>query len=352
MSVGTTFKLGFDGMSVSRGLAGISKKVGSFSREIGIGAARQVGARMTDLMGRIVMAIPDALSETADWAGNMVDMSTQTGVSIEKLVVLEEALKLSGAAAKDTSMIISKLSKNLYDASTEGGAAKDALNKLGFFADEFVDVPIDRAFEMIGKRVAELGPDFKGLEGIMSDLFGAKMGYKFIRFFRDFEGGMSDAENNVGQLAGAISKSAGSIDDAGDALSRFENVKRSLASIVLEEALRFGGGSDGINAMFDKFDPEKMRPKIQEMFSTIARSVEVLMGGSKEGIFGDMFKNIGKDIGEGFKDALNLKPLIPIFGKGLFGGDAKTSQAFDPENKRHTALLERIERNVGTAKFA
>jgi hypothetical protein len=79
-----------------------------------------------------------------------------------------------------------------------------------------------------------------------------------------------------------------------------------------------------------------------------------MMGGSLEGAsFGDIFKNIGRQFGEGFRESLNMNPLIPIFGRGLFGGDAKaTSQAFDPENKRHTSLLERIEKNVGRAKFA
>jgi phage-related protein len=273
MSVGTTFKLGFDGMSVNRGLQGLSKKVGSFSREIGIGAMRQVGARMTDLMGRIVMAIPDAVNDLTDWTGNLNDMAAQTQLSVSELVLLEEKLRLAGAEAADTSMIISRLSKNLHDASTEGGAAKDALNKLGFFADEFVDVPIDRAFEMIGKRVAELGPEFKGLEGVMTDLFGARMGYKLIRFFRDFEMHSSLAEKNIGKFADFMGGSAAlKIDKFGEGMERITTLRRQMTSIFMDELLRGPGGSDFSNNIFDALDPEKLRPKIQALVSSLGRN--------------------------------------------------------------------------------
>jgi hypothetical protein len=189
----------------------------------------------------------------------------------------------------------------------------------------------------------------------MADLFGARMGYKLIRFFRDFEMHSLLAEKNIGKFADFMGGSGAlKIDKFGEGMERITTLRRQMTSIFMDELLRGPGGSDFSNSIFDALDPEKLRPKIQALVSSLGRNLEVLMGGSLEGAsFGDIFKNIGKQFGEGFKESLNMNPLIPIFGKGLFGGDNKsTSQVFDPENKRHTSLLERIEQNVGRAKFA
>lgn len=355
--IGTTFTLGFNGAAVQRGLGQVSGMLGRVSRQIGVGAARQIGAGVTDLMGRIVMAIPNALKETADWAGNMTDMSAQTGVSVESLIMLEEKLRLSGAAARDTSMIISRLADNLATASTEGGPAKDALNKLGFFADEFVGMNVDEAFEKIGQRVAELGPEFVGLESIMGDLFGTRMGYKLIRFFKTFEESNAAAERNVGAFARSLGPTglAGDLDTWSDALGRFETLKRSLSSMVLAELFRVSGGANSVDKMFSFLDPEKIRPKIQEAMSFIGRNLETLLSQDLTTSFGDIFKNMGKEFGEGLKSSFKIdtKSLIPMMF-GAFGQNNKGSgnDAATSELSRHTVLLERIEQKVGPAYFA
>lgn len=349
--IGTTLKLGFDGTSVARGLSKVGGLFGRFSRQVGIGVARQMGAQVTDLMGRIITAAPMAMKETADWAGNMTDMSAQTGVSVEKLVLMEEALRLAGASARDTSMMISRLNDSLYEARTEGGAAKEALNKLGFMATDFRDVKVDKAFEMIGQRVAELGPEFKGTESIMSDLFGARMGFKLIRFFRDFDGGMKQAENNVGKLASAMNRQAPDLDQWSDALGRIENFKRSLSSIVLDEIFRITGGAGGVDRIFNFLDPEKVRPQIQQLVNMIGRNMEVLFSQDLTTSLGDFMTNLGRKFGEGIRESISPKAFLPpLFG---FGKDKSTSMA-DPigELKRHTSILSDIRREVGVAKFA
>ena len=78
--IGSTVKLGFDATAVQRGLGGLGGLFGRIGRQIGIGGLRQAGAQVTDLMGRIAMAAPMAMKEMMDWAGNMTDMSAQTGI--------------------------------------------------------------------------------------------------------------------------------------------------------------------------------------------------------------------------------------------------------------------------------
>jgi hypothetical protein len=318
MAVNTVVRVGWDATAVKAGMTALR---GAFSgvfrgfRQVGIGAARQVGAQMTDLLGRVVMAIPSGIKETMDWAGNLTDMSAQTGVAVSKLVLMEEALRLAGASANDTSRIISTLASNLNEARDAEGPAREALNKLGFLAEDFANVPIDKAFEMIGKKAASLPKDFRGLENIMADLFGARMGFKLIRFFRDFDGGMRQAENNVGKFANRLDATAGGYDQMSDALGRFQMRWRETMSILIDQANGVFG-TDWIDQMFDKLSPEKLR----QTLIYLREAVSGVFSG--EGISG-MVEELGRKFGEGIvRGSLNMDPRGTSGGimKGLLQG--------------------------------
>jgi len=342
MAIGTTLKVGFDAAAVRKGFAGLGGMFGGVMRgfrQIGIGAARDVGARMTDLLGRVLMAVPQGIKETLDWAGNLTDMSAQTGVAVSKLVLMEEALRLAGASARDTSMIISRLADNLNEARDSTGPARDALNKLGFLAEDFANVPIDKAFEMIGKKAASLPKDFRGLEGIMADLFGARMGFKLIRFFRDFDGGMKMAESNVGKFANRLDATAGGYDQMSDALGRFQMRWRELMSIVIDQAGSTFGTS-WIDDMFDALSPEKVRQSLVFLREEVA-------GIFKGDGIGGMFKGIGRQIGEGIKESLSGMSAGSLI-KGMFTGAPTASTgsgSFDKlvsQGMEQTGLLRQI----------
>ena len=346
MAIGTTVKVGFDASAVRAGMGGLK---GLFSgamrgmRQVGIGAARQIGTGMTDTLGRILMAIPEGIKETMDWAGNLNDMSAQTGVAVSKLILMEEALRMAGAEAKDTSRMISTLADNLNEARDSTGPARDALNKLGFLAEDFANVPIDEAFEMIGKKAASLPDDFRGLEGIMADLFGAKMGFKLIRFFRDFEGGMKAAENNVGKFANRLDTTAGGYDQMSDALGRFKMRWRETMSIIIDQA-NAAFGTNWIDEMFDSLSPEKLRMTITWLREELAN----LFTGDG---FDKMLRGMGRAIGEGIRESFTtMTPGSMI--KGMFGGGptAATSgrgEEVGPRIDRSNALLQRIVEKKG-----
>jgi hypothetical protein len=342
MAIGTTLKVGFDAAAVRKGFAGLGGMFGGVMRgfrQIGIGAARDVGARMTDLLGRVLMAVPQGIKETLDWAGNLTDMSAQTGVAVSKLVLMEEALRLAGAGAKDTSMIISRLADNLNEARDSTGPARDALNKLGFLAEDFANVPIDKAFEMIGKKAASLPEDFRGIEGILSDLFGFKAGVKFLRFFRDFDNLTKRAENNVGKFANRLDVTAGGYDQMSDALGRFQMRWRELMSIVIDQA-GSAFGTSWIDDMFDALSPEKVRQSLVFLREEVA-------GIFKGDGIGGMFKGIGRQIGEGIKESLSGMSAGSLI-KGMFTGAPTASTgggSFDKlvsQGMEQTGLLRQI----------
>jgi hypothetical protein len=299
------------------------------------------------------MAVPDMMKETADWMGNLNDMSNQTGVAVSKLVEMEEALRMSGASVADTSRMISLLADNLNSAATEGGPAVEALQKLGLSWGDWANLPVDRQFENIMRRVGELEPGFKGLETIMADLFGARMGYKLIRFARQFDGNMSDAKRNVGSLGDSMGKVVGEVDNYMDAWGRWNNMKRSFFSMMVENSMRVFGGSRGVNKIFDTLDVEKFRPLFDQAGAMFNKNIEYALqqiGQGKGGaLFGDYFKNLGKIFGAGIKEAIMPKISLPKWlGKKSTNPGKDLSALIEKSN----TLLADIRKEVGVAKFA
>lgn len=356
--IGTTLKLGFDGTAVSRGLGRVSRGLGAFGKQFAIGAMQRVGHRMTDLMGRLVMAVPQALKETADWASNMTDMATQTGVSVEKLVLLEEKLRLAGASARDTSRIISTLAASLQEARDTGGAPYEALQRLGFTGFDFKDMPIDQAFDEIGRRVASVGGDIDGLEKSMEDLFGARIGFGLLRFYKDMEVNTDRAKKNVADFARSMERVAPRLDTFADSLGRWENFKRGLSSIAMDEMFRLTGGEGFANNLFDRLNPEKLRPKISEFFNLVGRNLEAFLSQDLSKSFGDLFRNIGRSIGDGIRDSIgdmfsikNLNPFkFPWTGGKTSATDAGKNAVSELESQ--TALLRDIKKEAFVSRFS
>jgi hypothetical protein len=354
--IGSTVRLGFDATAVQKGLGGLGGLFGRMGRQIGIGGLRQVGAQITDLIGRAFLAVPQAQKEMMDWAGNMTDMAAQTGVSIQSLLVMEEALRMTGASAADTSRIMSVFKDNLFEASQGAEAQKTALNKLGFSAQDFKDMNIDEAFYTIGKAVSELGPDFEGLEGIMADLFGARMGYKMIRFFRDFQGSMATAKKNVSGFSDVSDRMFAGFDNISDIMGRWSNTRRNLmmafsGGMAGDQGIELAG--EGLDLLFDKLNSlaPAMRDFGQQMMKGTMKAIEVL---SNQGIMesiGDLFKNVGKSIGEGIMESIkgSISPGGMI--KGLFSSN-NSSDPLLKENQKQTGYLAKIQRDGVTARYA
>ena len=346
MSIGTKVVVGFDASAVRSGMGGLK---GLFSgamrgmRQVGIGAARQIGAGATDLLGRILMAIPEGIKETMDWAGNMNDMSKQTGLAVSKLILLEEALRNSGAEVADTSRLISTFAENLGEAMRETGPARDALNKLGFFAEDFANVPIDKAFEKVGKAASNMSWGVGELESAMGDLFGAKMGLKQMRFFKDIQGNMVEAEKNVGRFARRMDVSAPIYDQMSDNLGRFQMRWRETMAIIVDELVGMFG-KDWIDQMFDFLDPEKIRMTITWLREELAN----LFTGDG---FDKMLRGMGRAIGEGIRESFTtITPGSMI--KGMFGGGPTAATSGKGEEvgsriDRSNALLQKIVEKKG-----
>lgn len=344
--IGTTFKLAFDGTAVSRGMASIAGKLGTMGKAIGRGALERVGHQMTDLMGRIVGAIPEAIKETTDFAGQTNDLSKATNTSAESLILLQEAMRLGGAEV-DPLRMLSNLADALYEADREAGDAQDSLHKLGMMSYAFKGQSLEDAFIAIADAIGKMPKDTElgKINDILQPLFGTKISMKMVAMFREFRENLVQAGNNTKGLRNQIGGVVGELDRMGDALGRFEILKKEIGAIALGSfAKTFGGGS--VDAFFDKLNPEKLQGFFDGLFNGIKQFMNMLEDGQLMKSLSDMFKNIGRMIGEGIKESVgNFKFGLPSFG----GKD--TAMTFS-QGERTIALLSDIRERSGVSALA
>jgi hypothetical protein len=246
--------------------------------------------------------------------------------------------------------------ETVEDVAALAGAIRDEIGKAVASLNQTTQTPITFTDEF-GKqstKIIETTTKMEGLETVMADLFGAKMGYKLIRFFKDFDGNMAQATNNVGTLGEAMDKNAGSIDNAFDALGRFSNLKRELAGGFLTETIeRFPGG---INAIFDGLDASKLAPKIQEIVTMIGRNLETVMQIGIGKLIGDVMSDLGKSFGEGVRSSIfgesGGKGGSSSFLPRLLGmGSNDTTKNTAPLIEDTNSILSDIRKNTLTSFF-
>ena len=352
--VGTTFKLGFDGASVKKGLAGLGGMMKGFGKQVAIGGARQIGAGMTDLLGKVITMLPEAAMQTMDWAGELVDLSTQTGATTDDLMALGQAFKMAGMESVDAGKMLGTMQKNLYAAGTGDQGMQDALRAIGLYSDSFDGMdPIARM-----KKIMNAMDDMKAklapgqMEDISTTIFGGKAGYKVLRIFQDLPKALSEARDVLGDLANTSSTTLAAMDEMGDRmLGRFEAVKMLLAKSFMEGAFGefMNNGTrmvDNLATIAQQLAPafrslgEMLQPMIQG-FNDMVKTIRKIGIGQ---FMDETFQTIGESIGKGIKKSMSGGDMI----KGLFGFGADKSTSMNGgipllnETKAQTTILERI----------
>ena len=358
MAIGTKVKVGFDGNAVKRGLAGLRTGFAGMGRMLGrglkagamaggLGAITALGAALKAAMG---------IKDLADYGSGLSDMAMQTGVAVSRLVELEEALRLAGVPAKDTSRVLSTLAANMQEAKAGAGLARDAFNDLGIYLDELEGMSVDDVFSRIAQMIADSGGEIKNLERSMEGLFGARIGYGLLRLFKD-PANFEKARKNVSMLAQDLEASANDLDRLADDLGGIPVQMRGLYLGIYRVAQSVFGDNP-LQKLFDGFNYESMRPA----FESIKQMMEQVKNEGFGALFDRMFESLkmqmkamGQLFGEGIKESMGnmLKDgaagmLIPDWLKSK--GDDKSSGFLDKieeHTQRASNLLQRIERKNG-----
>jgi len=264
----TTLKVGFDGKAVKTGLAGIGTMFSKFGKQIAIGATRRVGEGMTDWVGKLITAIPQAMNETMQWAGSLVDLSAQTRMTVKDLMILNTAFANAGMESVDAGRMISNMQKAIYEAGHGGQNEQNWLSRLGLSPKSFEGMdPIDRLkllMTKIKEMDAMLAPGER--DEMTSAFFGGKMGVQALKIVDNWAASMAEAKAMLGDMTDLSKEQLGYWDQLGDLIATRFSLSKYRAAGSLLTAI-FGKdmktGLAAVNNLFDGLD--SIGPKLAQV---------------------------------------------------------------------------------------
>jgi hypothetical protein len=312
MAIGTEVKVGFDGDEVKKGFAGIRGMFAGAARSFGKGAMMMAGAMGGRTLLDFGAKIATGTKDLAEFSGEMEDLATQTGVSVSEMVMFNRALQLAGANM-DAGKVLSTLSGKIYDATHGGEDLQKVFAKIGISVSELQGINPMRQFMITMKALSKFTGDMDELNNITSEIFGGKMGMQTIRLFRN-EDAMKNMGKDIQGFAKDLESNAENLGKFSDQMDRLPTVWMAL-NLAIAKILKVNGDSlkviiDNLLALLNSSDPTELMGKIR---SEYAKALEVINNSDFMKSFKDFFRDIGRQIGEGIKDSLNLDK-IPGFG--------------------------------------
>jgi hypothetical protein len=169
--------------------------------------------------------------------GALVDLSSQTGVAIDKLMVLRMAFEQAGLGADAVQPAIAKLQKTIASASVGNAEAVNKFRMLGMSVGEIQNLAPDEQFQKIGEAVSNI-QDPSQRAAVAMEFFG-KSGAKLLSVFS--AGGMEDIAQNIGGQAKLMLENAGYFDRITDVLgtagSKLQGLFVGMASQIVPPIL-------------------------------------------------------------------------------------------------------------------
>ena len=214
--------------------------------------------------------------------GALVDLSSRTGVAIDKLTVLQEAFKQAGMAAEDVGSVIAKLQRNIAEAGQGSTGANAKLAQLDVTLKDLQGLGADQQLGLIGEKIAKI-PDPAQRAAVAMELFG-KSGSKLLSVFSS--GGMDEIAKKVGSQAQLLKENAGIFDSVTDNLgmagSKVQGFFVGMASTVVPQL------ADAIDELA-KID---LAPIGESLGEGIAVAIELIDRAAKK--MSDLFKSSGE----------------------------------------------------------
>jgi hypothetical protein len=240
MAATLTAHLKLDRSGFAAGLKSARKNLADFSAGARSLAAGAVGGGLLALgAGASIAAVGLAagVKSAYDLGGTLNDLSTRTGISAGKLLILRQAFVDNGLAADDVGSSVNKMQKFLSAASDSASPAAKVIQGLGLELSALSTMTPDKQLQAIGRSIASISSPTDRAAASMA-IFG-KSGGKFLTLFAD-KGGIDTAARSLGKQAAILDKSAAAFDDISDKLGRagtklqgfFVGVAATLASTI------------------------------------------------------------------------------------------------------------------------
>lgn len=146
--------------------------------------------------------------------GALVDLSGQTGVAVDKLMVLQTAFDQAGMSASDVQPVIAKLQKSIAEAATGNDQAIAKFKAMGVAVGDIKGLSADEQLAAVGEAISKIENPAQR-SAMAMEIFG-KSGAKLLSVFS--AGGLEDVQAGIGNQAQLMVENAGIFDRATDVL--------------------------------------------------------------------------------------------------------------------------------------
>jgi hypothetical protein len=213
-----SFDGGFKKMAIAGGVAGLA-----------IGAGMKVIGAATDAARAVVNRFGDAL----ELGGRLNDLSSRTGETAGKLLILERAFDNTGVGADKVGTSINKLQKFITDASDGAGKQAESMAQLGISMQDLQGKTPTEQMQVFAQKLAGIQDPTKRAALAMT-VFG-KSGGQLLPLLNNFSGELNAAKGQLGSLPGIMDRSAAAFDTIGDNFEAIKNKSLEFAVGLAEK---------------------------------------------------------------------------------------------------------------------
>ena len=181
-------------------------------------------------------AIVDGFSQALDLGGRLSELSSRTGETAGKLLVLETAFKNAGLSGDQVGTVINKLQNFMQDAANGGDKQKAAMDNLGISLSALAGKTPTQQMEVFAAKIAAI-EDPTARAAAASEVFGDKLGGKLLPLLNDFSPALDDAREKVGSMEQVMDENAGTFDTFGESVDAVKGKVAAFAAGILSETI-------------------------------------------------------------------------------------------------------------------
>jgi hypothetical protein len=214
-----SFDGGFKKMAIAGGAAGLA-----------IGAGMKVIGAATDAARAVVNRFGDAL----ELGGRLNDLSSRTGETAGKLLVLERAFEKTSIGADKVGTVINKMQNFMQNAANGSEKQIAAMNQLGISMEELQGKTPTEQLRIFAARIAAI-EDPTQKTAAASAVFGTKLGGTLLPLLNNFNGELEDSKSKLGSMPGILDRSSKAFDAIGDNFDDIKNKSLEFAVGLIEK---------------------------------------------------------------------------------------------------------------------
>jgi len=242
--------------------------------------AAQGFQKLVELTFAAAQNVIQGFSDALDLGGRLNELSSRTGETAGKLLVLETAFKNSGLEASTVGTAINKLQNFMQDAANGGEKQRAAMQSLGVSMSELAGKTPTEQMKIFADRIAGI-EDPTARAAAASEVFGDKLGGKLLPLFSDFSGNLEDARAKIGSLEQVMDDNAATFDAAAETIDAVKGKMAAFAAGILSQVIP---AITGLGKSMEQVDAAGLGQEVGEFLSPRLEKLSLVTIGASESL--------------------------------------------------------------------